>query len=72
MFTHLTLGFDSTYSEKKKFRFEQMWLSNLSCEEVVYLAWGSRSGVRVEGEILNKIEKCGKELCRWEKNVLAM
>ena len=49
-----------------------MWLSNLSCEEVVYSAWGSRSGVRVEGEILNKIEKCGKELCQWEKNVLAM
>ena len=46
-----------------------MCLLNSSCEEVVYLAWGSGSGFRVEGNILRKVERCGKELGRWEKNV---
>ena len=55
--------------QKKKFRFKQMWLSNSSYEEVVVLAWGSGSDVRLEGNILSKVEKCGKELGRWEKNV---
>ena len=54
---------------KKNFRFEQMWLSNLSCEEVVVLAWGSGSDGSLVGNILSKVEKCGKELGQWEKNV---
>ena len=33
------------------------------------LAWGSGSDVRLEGNILSKVEKCGKELGRWEKNI---
>ena len=40
-----------------------------SCEEVVCLTWASRSGVGNEGDILCKVEKCGKELGVWEKNV---
>ena len=54
---------------KKKILFEQMWLSNSSYEEVVVLAWGRGSDVGLEGNILSKVEKCGKELGRWEKNV---
>ena len=46
-----------------------MWLSNPGCEEVVYSAWNSRSGVGIGGDILCKVEKCGKELGKWEKNV---
>ena len=46
-----------------------MWLSNSSCEEVVVSAWGSGSMVGFEGDILRKVEKCGKELGQWEKNV---
>ena len=46
-----------------------MWLSNPSCEEVVYSTSDSRSGVGIEGDILCKVEKCGKELGKWEKNV---
>ena len=46
-----------------------MWLSNSSCEEVVVSAWGSGSEISVEGDILRKVEKCGKELGQWEKNV---
>ena len=46
-----------------------MWLSNSSSEEVVVSAWGSGSRVNFEGDIPSKVEKCGKELGQWEKNV---
>ena len=46
-----------------------MWLSNSSYEEVVVSAWGSGSRVNFEGDIPSKVEKCGKELGQWEKNV---
>ena len=46
-----------------------MWLSNSNCEEVVVSAWGGGSEIEVEGDILRKVEKCGKELGQWEKNV---
>ncbi|XP_075665213.1 uncharacterized protein LOC142634846 [Castanea sativa] len=54
---------------KKIFHFEQMWLSDSSCEEVVYSVWGSGSGLGDGGNILRKVERCGKELGHWEKNV---
>ena len=54
---------------KKIFHFKQMWLSNSSCEEVVYSAWGSGSGLGDGGNILRKVERCGKVLGHWEKNV---
>ncbi|XP_075675032.1 uncharacterized protein LOC142644270 [Castanea sativa] len=56
-------------TRKKNFRFEQMWLSNSSYEEVVVSAWSSGGEVGVEGDILRKIDKCGKELGQWEKDV---
>ena len=34
---------------KKLFQFEQMWLSNPSCEKVVCSTWDSRSGIGTEG-----------------------
>ena len=34
-------------------------------------AWGSESDAGIEGIILSKIEKCGKELGQWEKNVFS-
>ena len=46
-----------------------MWLSNSNCEEVVVSAWGSGYEVGDEDDILKKVEKCGKELGQWEKNV---
>ncbi|XP_030970111.1 uncharacterized protein LOC115990416 [Quercus lobata] len=54
---------------KKLFRFKQMWLSNSSCEDVVFSAWGSGSGHGDGGDILRKVERCGKDLGHWEKNV---
>ena len=54
---------------KKLFRFKQMWLSNSSCEDEVFSAWGSGSGHGDGGDILRKVERCGKDLGHWEKNV---
>ena len=55
------LGLDPPV-RKNVFRFKQMWLSNTGCEEVVHSAWNSIDGVGVDGEILAKVDKCGKDL----------
>ena len=54
---------------KKPFRFEEMWLSNTSCEEVVKAAWYCTRGTEDGREVLNKVEKCGKDLNWWNRNV---
>nr|XP_023875072.1 uncharacterized protein LOC111987579 [Quercus suber] len=55
--------------QKKLFRFKQMWLSNSSCEEVMFSAWGSGSGHGDGEDILRKVKRCGRDLGHWEKNV---
>ena len=50
---------------KKVFRFEEMWLSDTQCGEIVEAVW--RNGE--DSDIMKKIEKCSKELEWWEKNV---
>ena len=47
---------------KKIFRFKEMWLSNRGCEEMVFSAWNSGDTLRFEGDVLAKIDKCGKDL----------
>lgn len=63
------LGLSPLIWKKIKFRFELIWLSNSSCKEVVVSTWCSGSDVGLEGDILSKVENCGKELGQWEKNV---
>ena len=46
-----------------------MWLSNSGYEEVVHSACNSIDGVGVDGEILAKVDKWGKDLSWWDKNV---
>ena len=55
------LGFDIP-KQKKIFHFEEMWLSNRGCEEVVFSAWNSGDTFGFEGGVLAKIDKCGKDL----------
>ena len=55
--------------QKKKFRFEEMWLSNRECEDVIFSAWHSGDGLRFEDDVLKKIDKCGKQLTWWDRNV---
>ena len=56
-------------SYKKPFRFEEMWLSDSGCGEVVETAWRSCVSLDPNKEILGKIEKCGKDLTWWNYNV---
>ena len=56
-------------SRKKPFLFENMWLSNSGCGEIVQAAWNHGFGVEMDREILAKVEKCGKDLIWWNKNV---
>ena len=56
-------------TRKKLFRFEEMWLSNTGCEEVVQAAWTSVGDFGSEEAILAKVEKCGKDLSWWNKIV---
>ena len=54
---------------KKLFRFEEMWLSNLGCKEIVQDVWNG-SGTESEEGILRRVEKCGRDLSWWNKNVI--
>lgn len=56
-------------SRKKPFRFKEMWLSNPGYGEIVQVAWNQGFGVELDREILEKVEKCGKDLIWWNKNV---
>ena len=56
-------------TRKKLFRFEEMWLSNTGCEEVVQAPRTSVGDFGSEEAILAKVEKCGKDLSWWNKIV---
>ena len=50
---------------KKLFRFEKMWLSNPSCSEIVEVVWHSSGVTDFDERILQRIEKCGRDLSWW-------
>ena len=54
---------------KKIFRFEEMWLSNRECEDMVFSAWNGGHALGFEGDVLAKIDKCGKDLSWLNKNM---
>ena len=39
-----------------------MWLSNRGCEEVVFSAWKGDGAFKFNGDVLAKVDKCGKDL----------
>ena len=46
-----------------------MWLSNSSCKETVQATWNHLIGVGINREILAEVDKCGKDLLWWNKNI---
>ena len=46
-----------------------MWLSNSSCGEIVQATWNHANGAEPNREILEKFEKCGKDLGWWNQNI---
>ena len=55
-------------SSMKPFRFEEMWLSNPGCSNVVEAVWSSYGSIDPAIKVMKKIEKCGKELKRWGRD----
>ena len=55
-------------SFSKPFRFEEMWLSNRGCSDIVEMVWLSTEGGEVHDHVIRKIDKCGKELREWNRN----
>ncbi|KAK9997075.1 hypothetical protein SO802_021761 [Lithocarpus litseifolius] len=66
---HVVLSDLDLPKRKKLFHFEEMWLSNRGCEEVVFSAWNNGGALGFGGDVLAKVEKCGKDLTWWDKNV---
>uniref|UniRef100_A0A7N2LTJ2 Uncharacterized protein n=1 Tax=Quercus lobata TaxID=97700 RepID=A0A7N2LTJ2_QUELO len=46
-----------------------MWLSVSRCGEVVEATWSSCASMDSDKAIIGKIEKCGKDLSWWNKNI---
>nr|XP_023887294.1 uncharacterized protein LOC111999399 [Quercus suber] len=49
----------------KPFRFEEMWLADRGCSEVVEAVWSSSVASDPTIQVMRKIENYGKELKRW-------
>ena len=53
--------------KKKVFRFEEMWLLDKGCTEIVEAVWCSNDFVHSDFQVLKKIERCGVELTKWSR-----
>ena len=66
---HVTFADLIPPSNKKLFKFEEMWLSNSRCEEIVRSARNSTDGAGIEANLVAKVDKCGRDLAWWNQNV---
>ena len=53
--------------KKKPFRFEEVWLADKGCGEVVEGVWLASVEENNDKTVIKKIDTCGKELTRWSK-----
>ena len=51
------------------FKFEEMWLSDERCVEMVEASWSSHLHGLSDSRILKQIETCGKDSAWWNRNV---
>jgi len=56
-------------SRRKLFRFEEMWLSDERCGEVVKASWSSYHHSFSDRDILKRVDKCGQDLEWWNHNI---
>lgn len=52
----------------KPFRFEQMWLREEGCGEIVKATWSSSMTIRSMPMVSEKIKKCAERLADWSKH----
>ena len=59
---------DLDFQKKKKvFRFEEMWLAEKGCGELVEGIWQVNYDVVEEKKVLRKLDTCSRELTHWSK-----
>ena len=58
---------DLDFQKKKVFCFEEMWLADKGCGELVEGIWQANYDVVKEKKVLRKLDTCSKELTRWSK-----
>ena len=54
---------------KKCFRFKEMWLLDNRCGETVEASWCSSISEIGDSAIIKKVERCGKDLAWWNRNI---
>ena len=54
---------------KKSFRFEEMWLLDNRCGETVEASCCSSISEVGDDAIIKKVERCGKDLAWWNRNI---
>ena len=56
------------HSISKPFQLEKVWLSDHLCSKVVEAIWEAREVDDPATRVIWKIDKCGRELKRWERD----
>ena len=59
---HIIFSGLEPHNRKKPFRFEEMWLSNPGCNDIVEAVWHNSSTSESSVGILHRVEKCGRDL----------
>ena len=58
----------NTCSKKRRFQFENMWILEPSCKDVIMLAWSSTQHADVVDNIMGRLNACGVQLMQWNKD----
>ena len=66
---HIIFSGLAPHNRKKPFRFEEMWLSNPGCNETIEAVWHSSNTIESSKGILQRLEKRGRDLSWWNRNV---
>ena len=56
-------------SHKWPYKFEEMWLSDERCAEIMEASWSSSQYKTNDSSILKRVETCGKNLAWWNRNI---
>lgn len=56
---------NNKFTAKRRFRFENAWLTDPMCRQLVWDSWESNVG----GDIQDKIKLCGENLQQWGKEI---
>ena len=65
----ITLSGLNPLPTKKIFCFEEMWLFEERCTEIVEATWSHHDFGTNDSNILRRVESCGKELAWWNRNI---